>query len=195
MYNIFFKRLLDIVFGLCALPFVILVLAIFAPIIYFNDKGPIFYNATRIGKNGKTYKMYKLRSMKVNAPDIRNEDGSTFNGDDDLRITRIGKFMRKTSLDEFPQFLNVLKGDMSIIGPRPNVPTVPLNELPQIEQDRLQVKPGITGYNQAYFRNSVSPEEKYKNDVYYINHLSLRMDLRVFFKTISSVIFRKNIYN
>ncbi len=83
---------------------------------------PIFYNAKRLGQNGRTYKMFKLRSMKVNAPDLRNKDGSTFNGDDDPRVTTIGRIMRKTSLDEFPQFLNVLLGDMSLIGPRPTVP-------------------------------------------------------------------------
>lgn len=195
MYKKFGKRFLDVILGLCALPFVLLIILIFGPIIYFSDKGSIFYNAERVGKNGKIFTMYKLRSMKVNAPDIRNIDGSTFNSDDDPRVTRIGKFMRKTSLDEFPQFINVLKGDMSIIGPRPNVPTVSYDYLPLIQQKRLNIRPGITGYNQAYFRNSISSEEKYNNDIYYIDNLTFFMDIKIFFKTIISVICKKNIYS
>ena len=96
MYPCFFKRIIDIIIGLIALPFVILVVIIFAPIIYLTNKGPVFYNATRAGKNYKPFKMFKLRSMYVNAPDIRNADGSTFNSDNDPRVTSIGKFMRKT---------------------------------------------------------------------------------------------------
>ena len=119
MYKHFFKRLIDILIGLIALPFVLIVIIIFGPIIYFTDKGPVFYNATRAGKDYKQFKMFKLRSMYVNAPDIRNADGSTFNSDNDPRVTPIGKFMRKTSIDEFPQFLNVLKGDLSLCGTRP----------------------------------------------------------------------------
>ena len=116
VYKHFFKRVLDIVLGLIALPFVLIVFIVFAPMIYLEDKGPVFYNAPRVGKNGKPFVMYKFRSMYVNAPDLKMEDGSTYNGADDPRMTKIGAFMRKTSLDEFPQFLNVLKGDMSIIG-------------------------------------------------------------------------------
>ena len=111
----FFKRLFDIILSLIALPFVLLLIVIFAPIIYFTDKGPVFYNAPRLGKKGKVFKMYKLRSMKVNAPDIKNADGSTYNGDNDPRVTKVGRFIRKTSIDEFPQFLNVLKGERGII--------------------------------------------------------------------------------
>lgn len=111
----FFKRLFDIILSLIALPFVLLLIVIFAPIIYFTDKGPVFYNAPRLGRKGKVFKMYKFRSMYVNAPDIKNADGSTYNGDDDPRVTKIGRFMRKTSIDEFPQFLNVLKGERGII--------------------------------------------------------------------------------
>ena len=104
MYVHFFKRLIDIVIGLCALPFVLLVIIIFAPIIYLTDRGQVFYNAKRVGKDCKIFSMYKLRSMYVNSPNLLNPDGSTFNGDSDPRVTPIGRFMRKTSLDEFPQF-------------------------------------------------------------------------------------------
>ena len=98
MYKHFVKRLLDIVIGLIALPFVLIFIIVFSPIIYFTDKGPIFYNANRIGKDGKLFKMYKFRSMYVNAPDIRLADGSTYNGKDDPRVTKIGRFMRELSL-------------------------------------------------------------------------------------------------
>lgn len=107
MYTHFLKRIIDIIIGLVALPFVLIVIIIFGPIIFFTDKGPVFYNATRAGKDYKPFKMFKLRSMYVNSPDIRNADGSTF--DNDPRVIPIGKFMRKTSIDEFPQFLNILK--------------------------------------------------------------------------------------
>lgn len=195
MYKKFVKRALDLLISLCVLPLVLLVIIVAAPIIYFTDRGPVFYNAKRVGKNGRNFTMLKLRSMKVDAPDIRNPDGSTFNSDDDPRVTPIGNILRKTSLDEVPQFLNVLVGDMSIIGPRPNVPTVPFEELSQLEQDRLAVRPGITGYNQAYFRNSVLAEEKFKNDVYYIKNLSFMLDVKIIIQTVLSVVMRKNINN
>ena len=99
MYKKFFKRLIDLMFCLIGLPFFLIAFIIFAPIIYFTDKGPVFYNAQRIGKDGKLFKMYKFRSMYVNAPDIRLSDGSTYNGEDDPRVTPIGRFMRKTSID------------------------------------------------------------------------------------------------
>ena len=130
MYKHFFKRLVDIFISLSALPFVLLVIVFFAPIIYFTDRGPVFYNARRAGKDYKPFKMFKLRSMYVNSPDLKNPDGSTYNSDDDPRVTPVGRFMRKTSLDEFPQFLNVLKGDINFIGPcmfLRNIPTGCLN--------------------------------------------------------------------
>ncbi len=127
MYKHFFKRFFDILVSLIALPFVLLVIIIMAPIIYINDPGPIFYNATRRGKNGKVFKMFKLRSMYVNAPDIRNEDGSTFNSDNDPRVTKIGRIMRKTSIDELPQILNVLLGHMSYVGERGIIETTKNN--------------------------------------------------------------------
>lgn len=99
-----------------------LVILICGILIKIEDRGPIFYFGKRLGKNGRIFKMYKLRSMKVNAPDLRNSDGSTYNSDDDPRLTKMGKILRKTSLDELPQIINVLKGDMSFVGPRPDLP-------------------------------------------------------------------------
>ena len=196
MYERCFKRLIDLVVSLIAFPFVLIVIVIMAPIIYINDPGPIFYNAERLGKDGKTYKMFKLRSMKVNAPDIRNSDGSTFNGDKDPRVTKVGRIMRKTSIDEIPQLLNVLLGDMSLIGPRPFVTThyYGYDKLSEPMKIRLKVRPGITGYSQAYYRNSISQDEKIANDVYYAEHVSFAFDVKIFAKTIISVLKRENIY-
>ena len=194
MYRRYFKRIIDICIGLLSFPFVVLEIMILGPVIYLTDKGHIFYIADRIGKNGKIFKMYKLRSMKVNAPDIRNADGSTFNGDDDPRVTRIGRIIRKTSLDELPQIINVILGDMSLIGPRPNLPS-PYENLSLLEKKRLVVRPGITGYNQAYYRNSVDAKEKFVNDVYYVDNLSFKLDCKIFIATIYSVLKRKNINN
>lgn len=192
MYVHFFKRIFDLIIGFCALPFVLLLICIIGPFIYFEDKGPIFYKAQRIAKGGKPFGMLKFRSMKVNAPDIRLADGSTYNGDDDPRVTKVGKFLRNTSLDEIPQFLNVLFGQMSLIGIRPD-PLDWLEKYNERERVILTVKPGITGYNQAYFRNSVDGLVKLKNDVYYAEHISFWLDVKIFFKTIKTVLFRENV--
>lgn len=192
MYIHFFKRVFDLIVVLCALPFVLIVICILGPIIYIEDKGPIFYKAQRIAKGGKPFAMYKFRSMKVNAPDIRLADGSTYNSDDDPRVTKIGKFMRNTSLDEIPQFLNVLFGDMSLIGIRPD-PLDWLDVYNEREKVILTVKPGITGYNQAYYRNSADGALKLKNDVYYAENISLALDSRIVLKTIKTVLFRENV--
>ena len=194
MYKAFVKRLLDILLSLIALPFVLLAILVMAPFIYFCDRGPIFYNAPRRGKNGKEFKMFKLRSMYVNSPDIKNADGSTFNSANDSRVTKVGRFMRKTSVDELPQILNVLLGHMSFIGPRPTLPTTPYDELPELSKKRLQVRPGITGYVQAYYRNSIGQEEKIRYACYYVDNLTFAMDVKIICKTISSVLKRENIY-
>lgn len=192
MYSHFFKRVFDLVFAIFALPFVLLIIIIIGPIIWFDDHGPIFYAGKRNGLGGKPFGMLKFRSMKVNAPDIRLSDGSTYNGDDDPRVTKVGKFLRKTSLDEIPQFLNVLVGQMSLIGIRPDTPDW-MERYSEHEKVILTVKPGITGYNQAYFRNSADGETKLKNDVYYAENISFALDVKIFFKTIKTVLFRENI--
>lgn len=195
MYKKFFKRFIDICIGVVALPLVLFVIMIFAPIIYLTDKGPVFYNVNRAGKDYKPFKMYKLRSMYVNSPDLKNPDGSTYNSDDDPRVTPIGRFLRKTSLDEFPQFLNVLQGDISFIGPRPKLylPEKYPNGLPEYMKSSFMVKPGVTGYAQAYFRNSITNEEKYRYDTYYAENISFIMDVKIIYHTFLSVITRKNI--
>ena len=193
MYRNFFKRIFDLVLAIIALPFWMIILVVVGPMIYFQDKGSIFYNAPRLGKDGEIFKMYKFRSMKMNAPDLRNEDGSTFNAEDDPRLTKIGKFIRKTSLDETPQLLNIIKGDMSIIGPRPDLPEhMELYEGNEVR--KLEIRPGVTGYNQAYFRNTIPWKERIKNDIYYIDHLTMWLDTKVFFKTAISVLKSKDVF-
>lgn len=193
MYKSFFKRLIDIIIGLVGLLFFLLVFVVFAPIIYLTDKGPIFYNAERIGKDGKLFKMFKFRSMVVNAPDIRLADGSTYNGEDDPRVTKVGRFMRKTSIDELPQLLNVLLGDMSLIGPRPDPPDW-LDKYPEDVRVFLSVRPGITGYSQAYYRNSADGAAKMQHDAYYAVHCTFWLDIKIFFKTIAVVLTHENTY-
>lgn len=195
MYQHFFKRLFDIIGSLIILPFVLLEIIVLAPIIWLTDRGPVFYNAPRIGRKRKIYKMFKLRSMYVNSPDLKNPDGSTYNSDDDPRVTPIGKIMRKTSLDEFPQFLNILLGDMSFVGPRPRLPknNKSWDELDDAKKKVYGLRPGVTGYAQAYFRNSITQDEKFEKDAYYADHVSLWMDIKILFQTAWSVIARKNI--
>lgn len=199
MYQHFFKRLFDIIGSLILLPFVLIEIIILAPIIHFTDLGPVFYNALRAGKNYRPYKMFKLRSMYVNSPNLKNPDGSTYNSDDDPRVTPIGRIMRKTSLDEFPQMLNVLLGDMSFVGPRPKnysaekAKTRRMEDMDENRRKSFSVKPGITGYAQAYFRNSITQDEKFKWDAYYADNLTFWMDIKILFQTVWSVVARKNI--
>lgn len=193
MYERFGKRACDLAVGIVALPIVLLVIAVLAPFIHFEDKGPVFYNAPRVGKDGRDFKMYKLRSMKVNAPDLVMEDGSTYNGADDPRMTRVGAFMRKTSLDEMPQFLNVIKGDMSVVGPRPDLRRE--TELYQGDEGlKLTVKPGITGYAAVYGRNSLPWHDRLALDVFYVRNVSFALDVKVFFKTFATVFKQEGVF-
>lgn len=192
MYVHFFKRMIDFVVALCLLPLFCIIYIVLVPLYFFMDKGPMFYSGKRIGRYGRPFPMYKFRSMKVGAPDIRLKDGSTYNGDDDPRVTKLGRFIRKTSLDEVPQILNVLKGDMSLIGPRPD-PLDWLDKYKEEEKVFLNVRPGITGYNQAYFRNSADAQEKIDNDVYYAENISFVLDAKIVLKTVKTVLFRENV--
>ena len=137
MYEKYIKRWLDFFVALIATPFVCILIVIVAPAIYLNDAGPVFYNAERRGMNGKKFKMFKFRSMYVNSPDLKNADGSTFNSADDPRVTKVGRLLRKSSIDEIPQILNVLKGDMSFIGPRPTLAQTPYEQLDGMRKKRL----------------------------------------------------------
>lgn len=193
MYKKFIKPLVDILIALIAFPFFCIIWLFVAIAIKLEDGGPIFYMAERIGKDSKKIMMYKFRSMKENSEMIINADGSTFNSKDDPRVTKIGKFLRETSLDEIPQLLNILKGEMSLIGPRASE-WRSLESYKDDELDKMKVRPGLTGYSQAYFRNSITVREKRLNDVWYANNVSLKLDIKILIKTIIVVFKHENIY-
>ena len=188
----FIKRLFDITTSMILLIPIGIVIGISAIFIIAEDKGPVFYSGERIGRFGQIFMMHNLRSMRVNAPDISLADGSTYNDDNDPRVTKFGKFARKTSIDELPQIFNIIKGDMSFIGPRPDTPMY-LDKYTDEEKIILTVRPGITGYNQAVNRNSVLTKDKLKNDIYYVDHLSIWFDIKILFMTFTAVLKRKNI--
>ena len=192
MYHCYIKRFFDIVLSLLLLPFIIIIMIPVSILIKLEDRGPIFYNAPRIGKDKVNFIMYKFRSMKVNAPDIRNEDGTTFNSENDMRVTRVGRILRKTSIDELPQVLNVLKGDMSFVGPRPS-PLGDKSIYPKEFFRKFDVRPGITGYNQAILRNNASMDQRIKNDSYYVDNVSFILDIKIIVMTAISVLQSKNI--
>lgn len=193
MYKNFIKPACDWLIALCGLPFFCIIGGIIAVAIKMEDGGPVFYMAERIGKNSKKLMMYKFRSMKVNSENITNPDGSTYNSKDDPRVTKVGKFLRETSLDEIAQLLNMLKGEMSLIGPRASGWGA-LENYKDDEVDKMKVKPGISGYTQAYYRNSISVRDKRLKDAWYANNISFLLDAKIFFKTIQTVIRHDNVY-
>ena len=192
MYKVV-KHIFDFMVGILAFPFFCIIWLFVTVAIKLEDGGPVFYKAERLGKDGKKLIMYKFRSMKVNAPNILNADGSTYNAKDDPRVTKVGKFLRETSLDETAQVLNLIKGDMSLIGPRASNYDALDSYLPD-ELDKLKVRPGITGYVQAYYRNNLTPHEKRVLDGWYANNLSFWLDVKIVFKTVAVVLKRENLY-
>lgn len=192
-YQLYIKRVIDIFICLSLLPFVLLLVIPIAITIKLEDNGPIFYSSKRLGVNFKEFGMLKFRSMKVNAPDLRNADGSTYNSKGDVRVTKIGRFLRETSLDEIPQIFNVLSGQMSLIGPRAG-DVESKDTYKEDEKDKLLIRPGITGYTQAYYRNNLGVREKRMYDACYAHEVTFLLDLKIFFRTIKTVLFHENIY-
>ncbi len=196
-YGLKIKELFDLFFSIMVLLFITPLLVIVGLLIKLEDGGPVFFKQQRIGLNGRRFMCFKFRSMIVDADkmvdqlqDKNESDGPTFKIENDPRITWIGRFIRKTSLDELPQFYNVLKGEMSVVGPRPPL----LKEVRQYEKSqlrRLSMKPGITCIWQVYGRNKVSFEEWMRMDLEYIDNWSLKLDMKLIFKTIA-VVFKAN---
>ncbi|GLC29732.1 sugar transferase [Clostridium omnivorum] len=183
------KRLIDIIGALCGIVLLSPIMLIVAIAIKFESKGPIIFAQERVGQHGKTFKMYKFRSMVVNAEELlskledKNEmSGPMFKIKEDPRITKVGKFIRKTSIDELPQLLNVLKGDMSLVGPRPNLPKE-VEKFSDYHKKKLIAKPGLTCYWQVMGRNSIGFEEWMKLDIKYLNDRSTLLDIKLIFKT------------
>lgn len=193
IYQGLVKRIIDILICVVISPLVLLVSLPVAAAIKIEDRGPVFYRSRRIGKNFREFDMLKFRSMKVNAPDLRNDDGSTYNSKTDNRVTRIGRIIRETSLDELPQCINVLRGDMSLIGPRAG-DVESKDTYAEDEKDKLLVRPGISGYTQAYYRNNLGVREKRLYDAWYAHNVSLWLDIKIIFKTITTVLKRENVY-
>lgn len=178
------KRTLDIILSLIGLIILSPLLLIVAIAIKLESKGPVIYRQDRLGLNGKVFKMYKFRSMYVGA-----EKGGVYETKGDSRVTRVGKFTRKTSIDEFPQFVNILKGDMSIIGPRPTLTyhPWPFNEYTEEQKKRFSIRPGVTGWAQINGRKDVAWDQRLAYDVEYVENFSFIFDLKIFFKTIIKV--------
>lgn len=194
----FVKRVFDFVASLLGLIILSPLFLIIAIAIKLEDpKGSVFYSQTRLGRGETPFKMYKFRSMVSNADELleqllkNNEiDGAMFKMQDDPRVTRIGKFIRKYSIDELPQLLNVLQGSMSLVGPRPPLPRE-VAEYTEYDKQRLAVKPGCTGLWQATVRNSVGFDEMVKLDLLYISKRSVSFDVYILFKTVV-IMFKPN---
>lgn len=180
-----FQRIIDILLALIGLIIGIPLIIIFGIAIIIETPGGVIYSQERLGKNGKRFKIYKLRSMVCNA----EENGAQWAKKNDTRVTNVGRFIRKTRIDEIPQLFNVLKGDMSIIGPRPerSVFIKKFNEEIPGFIDRLQVKPGITGWAQVNGGYDITPKEKWELDMYYIKNRSFKLDLLIILKTIKVI--------
>lgn len=190
----FIKRLFDIIFSLVAIVLLSPLILILCIAVKATSEGPVFFAHKRVGKGGKTISVYKFRSMVVNAeelikqftPEQKAEFKKNFKLDNDPRITKIGNFLRKTSLDELPQLFNILKGDISLIGPRPV--TEKETQLYGNYRDMfLSVRPGLTGYWAASGRSSTSYKRRMAMEIYYVKNRSFVLDIKIFFKTIISV--------
>ncbi len=187
MYKHFFKRFFDILLSFIAIVILGLPMLIIALVIKCSSKGPVIFKQERIGKNGKVFKILKFRTMVVGA---EKTGSGVYSGKDDPRVTKVGKFLRATSLDEIPQLINILKGDMSIIGPRPVLTYYPKNweEYTEEELKRFQALPGITGLAAVHGRKTNTVEERFRYDNEYVEKLSFGLDFKIFWLTVKVVL-------
>lgn len=187
MYKHFFKRIIDFSIALLVLAIIWPILVVITIWLHFANKGSgAFFFQERPGKNGKIFKIIKYKTMT----DEKDADGNLL--PDEIRLTKVGRFVRSTSIDELPQLINVLKGDMALIGPRPLL--VQYLSLYSTEQARRhEVRPGITGWAQCHGRNKITWTEKFKQDVWYVDNISLAVDLKIIFITVKKVLFREDI--
>lgn len=187
-FFLFIKRFFDITFSIICLVIGIPIIIIFSGLIVLESKGSPSYRQKRLGKNGKEFNIYKLRSMYINA----EEYGPQWADKNDTRVTKIGKIIRSLRIDEIPQFYNVLKGDMSFVGPRPER-KIFHDEFKKVIPDfdkRLKIKPGITGWAQINGGYDISPKEKLDLDLYYINNMGFKLDFKIVIKTFG-VVFKR----
>ncbi len=193
--NVFIKRVVDllgsIIGGIIISPFLLII----ALLIKLTSKGPVFFKQQRLGKDGKIFNILKFRTMVVNAENIG--DGLFVKTGQDNRITKVGKFLRGTSLDELPQLWNVIAGDMSLVGPRPPVPYHPYryDEYSDFQRKRFEMRPGMTGLTQVTVRNSVPWDERIRVDVKYVENFSIWLDIKILFKTVKKIFRKESIYS
>ena len=185
------KRALDVTFSLIGTAVSSPILLAVAAAVKLDSKGPVIFKQERLGKDGKVFEMYKFRSMCVDAEHMGTGQYS-YKGDS--RVTRVGKIIRATSLDDLPQFINILKGDMSFIGPRPTLTYHPwkLEEYTDFQRRRFEVRPGITGLAQVHGRKAIDWNDRIKYDVEYVDNLSLGLDCKILFQTVWNVLTMKD---
>ena len=184
------KRLLDFAVSLVGLIILLPLFAVIAIAIKIDDRGPVFFRQERAGKDGRIFQIYKFRSMEVGA---EHKGAGVFVEENDPRITRVGKFLRHTSFDELPQLINVLKGEMSLVGPRPTLP-YQVERYDARQRKRLTVKPGITGWAQVNGRNALTWPERIELDLWYVDNWSLWLDLKILWRTFLTIIRGEGVY-
>jgi lipopolysaccharide/colanic/teichoic acid biosynthesis glycosyltransferase len=186
------KRLTDVLISIGALALLAPLMLLIACAVRFSSPGPVFFRQARLGRRGRPFYVLKFRTMVENAPDIRNPDGSTYSGDDDPRVTAVGRWLRSSSLDEAPQLWNVLMGEMSIVGPRPDQ-VDQLRFYSTEDRRKLEVRPGITGLAQISGRNAIPWEERRRLDCQYVKNWSFWLDMKILAMTLPYVLMRKDI--
>jgi len=188
--SLLFKRVVDLVLAFFCMVAVLPLFFIIAILIKLDSNGPIFFIQERVGKNGGLFKIFKFRSMVENAVEIK---GDFLVEKDDIRITKVGKWLRKTSFDELPQLINIFKGDMSFVGPRPTL-KYQVEQYDEFQRRRLEVKPGVTGWAQINGRNEIPWTERIKLDVWYVDNCSFWLDLKILVRTFFVWLRKEGIY-
>jgi undecaprenyl phosphate N,N'-diacetylbacillosamine 1-phosphate transferase len=189
----FFKRAIDVAVAGLTLIVLAPLIAVLALSVKLTSRGPVFFKQERLGLKGAPFTMYKFRTMRQGVEMIRNPDGSIFVGDKDPRLTPVGKLLRDYTLDEIPQIINVLKGDMSVVGPRPDL-VEHLALYDDLLRRKLEVRPGMASLGLIHGRNSIAWRRRAELDAYYVDHLSLKLDLEIFLKGVVLVLLRRGVY-
>ena len=194
LYKSCLKRVIDIVLSLCIIGLLWPVFLVAAVLIKAEDRGSVIFGQIRIGKNCRVFKMYKFRSMAVGS---EHSGSGVYSGNNDDRVTKVGRFLRATSIDELPQAVNILKGDMSFIGPRPPITyhPWPIGEYSEEELRMFELRPGITGWAQVHGRKNVEWHERIRLNIWYVDHCSFLLDLKIFLMTILQVFSNKDNVN
>jgi undecaprenyl phosphate N,N'-diacetylbacillosamine 1-phosphate transferase len=187
------KRAIDVIGASLALLILLPVAAVIAVVVRLGSPGPVLFKQSRLGKGGVPFTLYKFRTMRQDATLVRNADGSAFVGEGDPRLTRAGRFLRDSTLDEIPQLINVIKGDMSLVGPRPDL-VEQLELYDGLMRRKLEVKPGMASLSLVHGRNSLAWRKRAEVDVYYVDHRSLLLDAKVFLMALLLVLLRRGVY-